>query len=129
MAAEVPGEGATCRREIRELAVALGQRREVKLSAWLFVGEFLPGQFAQLIVDQRQELLGGVQVTLLDGGQDVRDIGHQQTQKGEGLRRTTSPTPDAGCGIVAASRLWTCQLLSTREEASAECTTGLVSSP
>src|SRR5262249_19803827 len=30
----------------------------------------------QLIVDQRQELRGGVRIALLDGGQDARDLTH-----------------------------------------------------
>ncbi len=33
-------------------------------------------QFAQLLVDKRQELLGGVLVALLDGRQDSRDLTH-----------------------------------------------------
>ena len=52
-------------------------------------------------------MLGGVRDALLDGGQDAGDIGDRPTRKGEGLRRTTSPTPGAGCGIVASSRLRT----------------------
>jgi hypothetical protein len=35
--------------------------------ARLLLGQTLRRQFAQLIVDQRQELLGGVRVALLDG--------------------------------------------------------------
>ena len=37
---------------------------------------FCGRELAQLVVDQRQELLGGVRVALLDGGQDLRDVGH-----------------------------------------------------
>ena len=33
-------------------------------------------QLAQLVVDQGQQLLGGLRVALLDGGQDARDVGH-----------------------------------------------------
>ena len=44
----------------------------------LFLGQLLRRQLAQLVVDQRQELLGGVRVALLDGGQDARDVGHSR---------------------------------------------------
>jgi hypothetical protein len=74
-------------------------------------------------------LFGGMRVALLDRRQDVGDIGHRPLRKGEGLRRTTSPTPDAGGGIVAASRLWTCQVLPARGETIAKCATRVVSSP
>src|SRR5262249_45823414 len=39
-------------------------------------------QPAQLVVDQRQQLLGGVRVTLLDGGQHARDFGHRRGTSG-----------------------------------------------
>jgi hypothetical protein len=39
-------------------------------------GEFLRGQLAQLRVDQREQLPGGVRVALLDGRQDLRDVAY-----------------------------------------------------
>ena len=39
---------------------------------------YLGRQPAQLVVDQRQELLGGVRIALLDGGQDAGDFVHGQ---------------------------------------------------
>jgi hypothetical protein len=36
-------------------------------------------QFAQLVIDQGQELNRGVGITLLDGRQDTRDIAHGST--------------------------------------------------
>src|SRR5262249_23152983 len=36
----------------------------------------LGGEPAQFVVDQRQELLGGGRVALLDGRQDLGDVGH-----------------------------------------------------
>jgi hypothetical protein len=56
----------------------------------LLVGELLGRQLAQLVVDQRQELVGGVRVALFDGGQDAGDIGHRRHRKVEGLSRTTA---------------------------------------
>src|SRR5262249_5127142 len=39
--------------------------------------QLLRGQLAQLAVDQRQELLGGVLLALLDGRQDACDLVHE----------------------------------------------------
>ena len=42
------------------------------------------GQLPQLVVDEREELLGGVGVAPLDGGQDVGDLAHgfEHTRRG-----------------------------------------------
>jgi hypothetical protein len=42
----------------------------------LLLGQLRRRQFAQLVVDERQELLGGVGVALFDGRQDARHIAH-----------------------------------------------------
>src|SRR5262249_14521291 len=42
----------------------------------LLVRQLLDGQLAQFVVDQRQELLGGLGVALVDGRQDVGDVAH-----------------------------------------------------
>ena len=52
------------------------QGRGLERLARLLVGQLLRGQLAQLVVDQRQELLGGVRIALLDGGQDARNFVH-----------------------------------------------------
>jgi hypothetical protein len=44
-----------------------------------FLDQLLGGQLAELVVDQRQELLGGVRVALLDGGQDLGNVTHGGT--------------------------------------------------
>jgi hypothetical protein len=41
-----------------------------------FLGELLSRQFAQLVIDQRQQLLGGMRVALLDGQQEAGYFGH-----------------------------------------------------
>ena len=46
-----------------------------RLSRWL-VRHFLRGQLAKFIVNQRQQFLGSVGVTLLDAIEDARDIAH-----------------------------------------------------
>jgi hypothetical protein len=33
-------------------------------------------QLAQFVIDQRQELLRGMRIALLDGGKNARDFGH-----------------------------------------------------
>jgi hypothetical protein len=40
------------------------------------LGELLGRQLAQFVIDQRQQLLAGVRIALLDGGQDARDFTH-----------------------------------------------------
>lgn len=60
--------------------------------AGFLVGELLGGQLAQLVVDQRQQLPGGLRIAPLDGGQDARDIVHRwHCQDGE--RRWNSVPP------------------------------------
>ena len=44
--------------------------------AGLLLGQPLGGELAQLVVDQRQELLGGLGVALLDGREDAGHVGH-----------------------------------------------------
>jgi len=44
--------------------------------AGLLLGELLGGQLAQLLVDQRQQLLRGVRIAFLDGGQDAGYLTH-----------------------------------------------------
>ena len=39
-------------------------------------GQLLRRQLAQLVIDQRQELAGGVRIAVGDGVQDARDLAH-----------------------------------------------------
>jgi hypothetical protein len=55
--------------------------------ARLLLRQLLRRQLAQLVVDQRQELLGGVRVALLDGGEDARDVAHGWHRDGGGMAR------------------------------------------
>jgi hypothetical protein len=50
------------------------QRRGVERLARLLPRQLLRRQFAEFVVDQRQELRGGGRVALLDGGQEVSDF-------------------------------------------------------
>jgi hypothetical protein len=50
--------------------------------AGLFLGHLVGREPAQLVIDQRQELLGGVRVALVDGGKDPSDIGHELNDNG-----------------------------------------------
>jgi hypothetical protein len=52
------------------------QRRGLERLPRLLLGEPLPRQPAQLVVDQRQQLIGGLGVALFDGGKDARDLAH-----------------------------------------------------
>src|SRR5262249_21777374 len=70
----------------------MDESRRLKSLSWLFLGEFLGGQLAQFIVDQGQELTGGVRVALLDGRQEVGNIVH---------RRSPAMQCSSGCGAGA----------------------------
>ena len=50
--------------------------RGLERLAGLLLRQALGRQLAQLVVDERQQLLGGVWVALVDGGQDARNITH-----------------------------------------------------
>jgi hypothetical protein len=55
----------------------LNQSRGFERLARLLLGQLLSRQAAQLLVNQRQELLGGMGIASLDGGQDVRNFVHR----------------------------------------------------
>ena len=97
-----------------------------------FLAELLRGKPAQLVVNQRQELLGGVRVALLDGGQDAGDIGHRRHQQGDGLSRTPPSNPwrwlRNPCR-AEASHLVTPHLPSTTQGAMHEYTRRLAPNP
>jgi hypothetical protein len=40
------------------------------------LSELLSGHPAQLVIDQRQEMLGGTRIAQCDGGQQAGDFGH-----------------------------------------------------
>jgi hypothetical protein len=52
------------------------QRGGIQRLPWLLPGELLRGELAQLVVDQRQQLVGGVRIALVDGLEDAGDVGH-----------------------------------------------------
>jgi Transposase DDE domain len=53
------------------------QGRGLKCLTALLLGQFLRCQLAQLAVNERQELLGGLGIALLDRGQDGGNIAHR----------------------------------------------------
>jgi hypothetical protein len=53
------------------------QRRGLQRLTGFLLGTFLGGLPGQLVVDQRQELLAGVRVALLQGGQNAGDVGQE----------------------------------------------------
>ena len=72
----------------RELAIAdepqvrlMDQGRGVERLARLLLGQLLGRQLAQLVVDQGQELLGGLRVALLDGRQDAGYVVHRRGRR------------------------------------------------
>src|SRR5262249_43969210 len=67
------------------------QGRGLERLARLLLSQPLDREPAQLVVDQRQQLLRGVRIALLHGGQDRRDLIHWHHRKARRNRRTSSP--------------------------------------
>ena len=58
----------------------------------LFLSEFLSSHLTQFIVHQRQKLLRGVRVAVLDGVQDARHFTHRRYRKAHpSLREVQDP--------------------------------------
>ena len=62
------------------------ERGGLECLPWRFLGHFRRRQFAQLIVDERQKLLGSMRIALLNGGQDASDFGHEVDDRRLGER-------------------------------------------
>jgi hypothetical protein len=60
----------------------MDQRRRFQRLAGLLLSQLLGSEFAQFVVDQRQELLGRVRVAGFDAGEDVRNFVHGRHQRG-----------------------------------------------
>ena len=54
------------------------QRRSLECLAGCFMGELLRGQAAQFAVEQREQLLGGLRIALLDGREDSGNVIHRR---------------------------------------------------
>jgi len=54
----------------------VNQRRGLERLPGLLVRHPGGRQFAQLVIDQREQLIGGMGIALLDCRQDVSDIAH-----------------------------------------------------
>jgi hypothetical protein len=73
------------------------------------LSELLGRELAQLIVDHRQKLLGGVWIAFIDGAQNPGDVGHDPDFTGQSqpltikLRRSSAiaSTPTGGAGQLA----------------------------
>ena len=54
------------------------QSRRLERLAGLLLNHLFGRQFAQLVIDQRQQLLSGLRIALFDGIQDLGDIAHKK---------------------------------------------------
>ena len=66
----------------------MDQGRGLERLPRLLAGQFLCGQLAEFVVDQRQELAGGVRVALFDRREDARDVGHLWRPPGSAITRS-----------------------------------------
>jgi hypothetical protein len=66
------------------------------------MGQLVGGELAQLVVDQRQELLGGVRVAVRDGIEDLGRVTHWHPRK---ARRSgaVSPLRRPGCATKSVT--------------------------
>jgi hypothetical protein len=75
------------------------QRRGVERLARPLPRQLLRRQFAEFVVDQRQELLGGGRVAWFDGGQEVSDFAHAvQDNHPDGVATSNGPARWSGAG-------------------------------
>src|SRR5260370_40344459 len=69
----------------------MDQGSGVECLTGLFVGQLLGRQLAQLIIDQRQKLFGGVGVALFDRAQGLGDLAHDpEDNRGHAARQMNS---------------------------------------
>jgi len=107
------------------------QRGRLQGLAGLFVGQLLGRQLAKFVVDQQQELIGGVRVALLDGGQDVGDFTHWRLKRLKPPAKCPHPTPGTGSGKVNLDERGTVELtgLFPATELDSDYTHRLATSP
>ena len=68
------------------------QGRGLQRLAGFLVGQLLRRQLAQLLVDQRQKLVGRMGIALLNGGQDAGNLTHRRHRTLENLNGMSSPS-------------------------------------
>jgi len=85
MPSAIPVLGGLATSETQERLV--NQRRGLQRLPRLLLGKSRCRQFAQLLINQRQLLLGSAGIALFDLGEDFRDVSHehQNTAKGVGI--------------------------------------------
>ena len=71
------------------------QGRGLERLARLLLRQLLSRQLAQLVVDQRQQLLGGLRVALLDGRENPCHFIHQRRCPGPSTRDAVAAYPGA----------------------------------
>jgi hypothetical protein len=76
------------------------QRRGLERLAGFLTGHLGGRQAAQRVVDQREELLGGLRVALLDCREDAGDVVHQRSPGATTSARTPAPSAN-GLGVRA----------------------------
>src|SRR5262245_30734846 len=73
----VPGYFSANQADIR----FMDERGSFQRLAWFFGGQFCGGEPAELVIDERKELLGGLRVAAVDGGENARDFAHAAQHK------------------------------------------------
>jgi hypothetical protein len=83
-----------------EIPAGFGPTISEHLAARRFVGHLLGGELAEFVVNERQQLLSGFRVALLNAVEDVRDITHSWSLPGRSAdvdtRKKEESPRDAG---------------------------------
>src|SRR5262249_38902156 len=74
----------------------------------LLLGQLLRGELAQFVVDEGQELRGGVRVALLNGGQNAGDIGHDSEHTARAKICNARAAEDPRAPAEQSSRMLPC---------------------
>src|SRR5262249_28658241 len=99
------------------------QRGRLQGLAEPLLGPLLGGALAQLVVDQRQQLLRGGGVALLDGRQDVRHLAHgQRPEDVRAQRSEICPRGSRGLASPSPPNRVSRQVLSATRETAGEYT-------
>src|SRR5262249_47320808 len=87
--------------DLNEAKVGLvDQRRRLQRLPRFFLGQLRRRELAELVVDERQKLLRGRGVALLDGGQDTGDVAHKLKHNLRERSRPASERASTGGGRV-----------------------------
>ncbi len=73
----------------------MNERRRLQRLSRFLLDHLCDGQFAKFVINQRQKLVSGMGITLLNGGQDLSHFGHGAPARGMAAAHDASILTDA----------------------------------